>query len=230
MSAFNQQFSEKLRTFAPISPAEPQVSPNFDQLAASLKPAIQQLIAPLQASLNQEFEVLREIIRQGKGQLTAGQEEMKGRLEQLKRGTREEAERPRAGIDQVRSAVEGGMEDEGMRREVERLEAESKVMMDEIREYEQKVIKAKVGLSEVRYANGHLTFTVKNLKLYPLSNLHIAISSSSCPAQSLPISSLLSASSSLEFSLPISLSTENLYFAQVQWQKRPLSTQELVSF
>ena len=111
-----------------------------------------------------------------------------------------------------------------------RLEEVTKMRMDEVREYEQKIIKAKVELSEVRYGNGQMTFNIRNLKLYPLSNLHLAIYTSSSPSQSLPISSLLSASASLTLSLPISLSAENLYFAQVQWQDRPLSTQELVSF
>ena len=230
MSAFKQQFSAQLQTHAPAFPAEPRVSPTFDQLAGSLKPAIQQLITPLQASLNQEFEVLRETIRQGEGQLRVGQEEIEGRLEELKRNMREVVERQRAGIDQVKSVVQGDMEDEEMKGEMARLEEVTKMRMDEVREYEQKVIKAKVELSEVRYGNGQLTFNIRNLKLYPLSNLHLAIYTSSSPSQSLPISSLLSASASLTLSLPISLSAENLYFAQVQWQDRPLSTQELVSF
>jgi hypothetical protein len=162
--------------------------------------------------------------------LKSGQEEIEGRLEQLKRNMREEVERQRVGIEQVRSVVEGDMEDEEMKREMDRLEEVTKMRMDEVREYEQKIIKAKVELNEVRYENGQLTFTIRNLKLYPLSNLHLAIYTSSSPAQSLPISSLLSASASLALSLPISLSAESLYFAQVQWQNRPLSTQELVSF
>lgn len=230
MSAFKLQFSEQLRTFAQTSPAESRVSPNFDQFASSLKPAIQDLMAPLQASLSQEFEVLKETIRQGTGQLRAGQEEMEGRLEQLKRNMREEVERQRVGMEQVRSAVEGDLEDEEMKREIDRLEKTTKMRMDEVKEYEQMIIKPKVDLSGVRYANGQLTFTIRNLKLYPLSNLHLAIYAPSSPAQSLPISSFLSASASLALSLPISLSAENLYFAQVQWQTRPLSTQELVSF
>jgi len=227
MSALKPQLQASLADLS----AHTQPAFNLQPLTQSLISAIHQLITPLQEELNQEYKNLEETIKQGAGQLRVGSEEIEGRLEQLLRGLRDEAERQRSGVDQMKSVLETEISAEELERQVEMLEIETEKRVEEIREYEEKVIKAKVKLSEVKYENGQLTSTLTNLKLYPLPlDLQLSLRTTNSPPQFLPISTPLPASSTISPSFPLSLSTDHLYFAQVLWHNRPLSTQELVHF
>lgn len=225
MSALKESLQAALADF----PGHSQPAPDLQPLARRLNPAIQGLIAPLQSELTQAFKHLEETIKQGAGQLRAESEEIEGKVEQLVRGLRDETERQRTGVEQLKSLLEVEMTGEELGK-LERLEKDTELRAEEIREYAEKVIKAKVSLTDVKYENDQLTFILTNRKLYPLTDLRLNLSSATSVLQSFPISDPLPASSSLSLSFPLSLPSNHLYFVQILWQNRPLSPQELVAF